>query len=685
MQKRNKREFLKAFGIFSALFVGLFVFLFFIFQFYITPQAEKDKYDYYSVMSKNTSAKIMVEGSNVLTQSFRATDSIIGYELFLGFTEEKLEERANQSVNGEWVRVKGDVTVSLIDDQGVVLDCYELNEDQWNEALYFGRLMRYYEHPFEGGVRGRLFTLKVETNLPKNSEIFFYASDADYYKEGEMTVNGEADARDMTFFASSSTYTMLRLIFLAFSAGILLVFALCYWCIYFFRAKPHIIFLVAVLLFGIGYTVMMTPYTVPDERAHYYTSYRVANILLGVDETDNPNKTLYVRACDTDYNGINYDWRGRTREPAVSTYAAVINTFLGKEENKQDFVQISADAISGNYVSYIPAGIGIAVGRALGASSVTTFYLGRLMNLLLFAILGMLAVRKMPFGKNMLFPVALLPMAMQQIASYSYDSVIFAFAVYFIATCLSLAYKQERVRIWDVISILLCALVFCAPKSGIYVLLLGFGLIVLFNKKIPAWQRYSTAASAAVAGIAFLLIFNIHRVGSHVGAETEITYTLSWILENPRGFLELCAKTYFVEKEKIVFSPFGSDMAWHTKVERTFALPMCLLMVLASLRSPTLQEKVMRKTDNAVIGVVVLATIGAFGLAAVLWTQTSYDYIWGIQTRYVLPILPLILLLFRNAPVICKKDITGFLLNALVLANGLYMVDALNVFLNASV
>lgn len=685
MNNEKKKALLKALGIFAALFIILAFFLFFVFEFYITPQAEKDKYDYYSVMSKNTNDIIMVEGSHVLTQTFTAKDSIGGFDLFVGFTEEKLEERAKQSVNGEWVRVKGDVTISLIDENGSVLDCYEMDEDQWNEALFFGRIMRYYNSPIVGDVRGHTYTLKVETNLAKDAGIFFYISDADFYQEGEMTVDGASYDRDLGFFISSPNYTMLCLIFLAFSAVILLLFTVSYWCIYFFHAKPHIIFLIVVLLLGTVYTVLMTPYTVPDEKAHFYTAYRVSNILLGTEATDTPDKSVAVRACDTDYNGIIYDWRGRSREPAVSTYAAAINAALGAKENKDDFVILQSNAISGNYVCYIPAGIGIAIGRALGASSVVTFYLGRFMNLLLFAILGMLAMRKMPFSRNILFPVALMPMAMQQVASYSYDSVIFAFAVYFVAACLDLAYQRNRVRIWDWIALVLCAVVFCAPKSGIYVLLLGVGLIILFNTSIPSRQRWLTAASIAAIGIFLLLAFNLHRVGEHVGGETEITYTLDWLLENPREFVNLWGKTYFVEKEKIVYSLFGSDMAWHTKVERTFALPMCLFMVLASLRSPKMQEKSMRKTDNIFILLVVLAVIAGFCAAAFLWTQTEYDYIWGIQTRYVLPILPLILLLFRNAPIACKKDITSFLINGLVLINGLYIVDALNVFLNASV
>ena len=67
--------------------------------------------------------------------------------------------------------------------------------------------------------------------------------------------------------------------------------------------------------------------------------------------------------------------------------------------------------------------------------------------------------------------------------------------------------------------------------------------------------------------------------------------------------------------------------------------------------------------------------------AAFLWTPNGETYVFGLQTRYMIPVLPMILLLLRVPAVSCRKDITDFLTVTAVLANAWYIVDALNVTL----
>ena len=50
----------------------------------------------------------------------------------------------------------------------------------------------------------------------------------------------------------------------------------------------------------------------------------------------------------------------------------------------------------------------------------------------------------MPFGKEVLFGVYMLPMTLHLAASLSYDVMIISLSSYFAAVCLHLAYKAER-------------------------------------------------------------------------------------------------------------------------------------------------------------------------------------------------------------------------------------------------
>lgn len=680
MEKTKQRPLWQVLCIFAAIFLVLTIFLGVIFQFYITPQAAEKNMGYYSVNCKNGKAQyVLPADAFTLRQSFVAKDSMSGYEIFVGFTEEKATERAEQSSDGEWIKVNGELHIRLLDSNGNVLDDYALDNAQLNESLYLGRVIRNFDSVISGNVRGQTFTLEITGDFPKDSGVYFGVSDYDYYLDGELTENGTPLSADIAFYILSPIYTMTRLLFLAFAVGLLAAFTIVYFCAYVFRVKKHMLFFVTVCIMGVGYTALITPFAAPDETVHYYTAYRFANVLTGTEQTDTPNETVYVRACDTDYDGRLSNFYGKNYVPTVSTYATAINNILGVKESEEE-IEFPSEFISGNYVCYVASGFGIAIGKALHLSSALTMYLGRMLNLLLFAFLGACAVKKIPFGKNIFFVAALLPLTLQQAASFSYDTVIMAFAFYYLAECVHLAYTAEKIRIWDIVQLVVCMAVFCAPKAGVYIVLLAALPIILFNKKLPKKQSVGLLGGITACAVLWLVLFNMHRLGDSGGDNTVNTYTLSYIFDNIKGFISLWVNAFFAEKETWMYSLFGSKMAWvNMDVEKTWALVFASLLLAGSIRYSKTKEPQMRNTDKLFFGVAVLLCIAGFCAAAYLWTPSGSPYVVGLQTRYIIPVLPMILLLLRVPSVSCRKDITNFLTVAAVLANALYIVDALKV------
>lgn len=685
MEKTKQKPLWQVLCIFAAIFLVLSIFLGVIFQFYITPKADENSNGYYSVNCKNRNAQYMIPADAfTVRQSFIAKDSISGYEIFVGFTEEKSAEREALSSNGTWIDIYGKLRIRLLDSNGNVLDDYVLDHTQLNAAWYFGRIIRNFDSLIFGDVRGQTYTLEITGDFPKDSGIYFEVSDYDYYLDGELTANGAPLSADIAFYMLSPIYTMARLLFLAFAVGILAAFTIVYFCAYVFRVKKHTLFFVTVFIMGLGYTALITPFAAPDETVHYYTAYRFANAITGTEQTETPNETVYVRACDTDYDGRLSNFYGKNYVPTVSTYATAVNNVLGVGESEEE-IELSSAFISGNYVCYAASGIGIAIGKALHLSAVLTMYLGRMMNLLLFAFLGACAVKKIPFGKNIFFAAALLPLTLQQAASFSYDAVIIAFAFYYLAECMYLAYTAEKIRLWDIVQLVLCMTVFCAPKAGIYIVLLGVLPIILFNKKLPKKQQIGLICGIAVCALVWLAVFNVSRLsGTGYSDDDTVYYSLGYIFENPLGFVRLWANTYFQEKETWLYSLFGSDMAWvNLKVEKSWAVVFIILLFVGSIRYSKTVEPKIRNTDKIFLGGVSLLCIAGFCAAAFLWTPIGESHVFGLQTRYMIPVLPMILLLLRMPAVSCRKDITNFLTVTAVLANALYIVDALNVTLLA--
>ena len=70
-----------------------------------------------------------------------------------------------------------------------------------------------------------------------------------------------------------------------------------YWMVFIKKSKLENIYLVAVLVLGLFYSLVLVPFSVPDESMHASSIYRITNDIMGVEETEDPN-TIYKRYDD---------------------------------------------------------------------------------------------------------------------------------------------------------------------------------------------------------------------------------------------------------------------------------------------------------------------------------------------------------------------------------------------------
>lgn len=103
-------------------------------------------------------------------------------------------------------------------------------------------------------------------------------------------------------------------------------------------------------------------------------------------------------------------------------------------------------------LAYVPQALGLLWQEYLDLTA-SPFYIWAGFESPAFAAVGVLTIKRLPFGKNVFFGVSILPMSLHLAASLSYDVVILAFTGYFTAVCLDLAYKADTVKVKDVIAL----------------------------------------------------------------------------------------------------------------------------------------------------------------------------------------------------------------------------------------
>ena len=93
-------------------------------------------------------------------------------------------------------------------------------------------------------------------------------------------------------------------------------------------------------------------------------------------------------------------------------------------------------------VMYLPQAAGMALVRAFGGSALSLVFAARFLNLLAFLLLTSAAICRMPFGREILCGVGLLPMTLHLAASMSYDAGILGCSFLLCAEIFRFAYGR---------------------------------------------------------------------------------------------------------------------------------------------------------------------------------------------------------------------------------------------------
>lgn len=209
-----------------------------------------------------------------------------------------------------------------------------------------------------------------------------------------------------------------RSYFLLICALLLLFAALAYFFLRMVRVPVWKCFLPLGLIAGIAFSLLVPVYGVPDEPNHMDTAYRYSNLIMGVGDTGDPDK-IWQRQCDSRAKELlGYDVE------SGSYYQVYVHTFEYAPDT--DLIQVAYTDTStlAPAVCFIPAALGLTLGRVLHLSGLLTLQLARLFNLLAFLLLTQFALAILPFGRNTMALVSFLPVTLQQACSASYDAVL---------------------------------------------------------------------------------------------------------------------------------------------------------------------------------------------------------------------------------------------------------------------
>lgn len=485
-----------------------------------------------------------------------------------------------------------------------------------------------------------------------------------------------------------------------------------------------------VLALGILFNMVLPPYSAPDEQFHINQSFTLASTIYNpyLPVAQSQIHSSLRRPSDVDV--IVQDG-----ETTVFTWQHIAKNLLTTNSDPfthtQDYDEYQVDS---SYTMYWISALGVLAGFLLRLGFIPTLFLGRLTNLVFFAFLAAWAVKRTPVAKAVFASVALLPMTLHLAASYSRDSNLLALCLLFAALVLDLAFAPREQIGWKqlilpalagllivpskIVYFPLALLVFLIPaarlgrfskafKSGFLALCLVIfffnagGQVILNdfmsgNTQVAAGAA-STSVSAETAETAQSTAEPAQSASESAAQSTasvpessegatapqmeeapvqddSVCYTLPYILSHPLDTLELAIRSVVENGDHYVKTLIGGTLSYFdpgVQIAWTWMAALMILLVLAWLQ-PGFELPVWAKAVCLLIG---LACCGLAVLGCISWTPTYYTTIYGLQGRYFLPVLSL-LLLARPKRLLLQTDCTRGLIYAVTLVDILVLLNA---------
>ncbi len=373
-------------------------------------------------------------------------------------------------------------------------------------------------------------------------------------------------------------------------------------------------------------------------------------------------KKHFMSALNISYFNFNYEKDPITdlsieKLPQLSKFT-IIDEFLknnyepekSEEVNLEDSPSTPAGYLA---IFYIVPAIGIQIAKLLGGSIIDLYIMGRIFNLMLYGVLISIAVKLLPYKKNIFMVVFLMPMSLLLAASYSIDGICIGFVSLFIAYCLKLKKEKEVIGLKDFFILLGMFIILLLAKTMAYIMV---GFIVFMLPIIPTLKKNKKylpiiiTIFIIVCIVLTILLVYIKETkiasDSRAPGNVNVSDQLTNVINNPL----YTARVLILHVKNTLFN-FNWIAMLHYDVffgatGPAVMLPLMIFILYVALIEDDYNFKI---SDKIIMITSFLLTFFMTSMILYLvFSEVKSLSISGYQTRYILPILPLLLFCISN-------------------------------------
>ena len=432
---------------------------------------------------------------------------------------------------------------------------------------------------------------------------------------------------------------------------------------------PQILFLIVAGVFGLLMVFVTPMFHVPDEQAHFYKAFGVAEgHLFWTKKAQGEGWDL---PSSVEALSSSLDFRNFNTKPGLKIDKKKVGRALRiplNSSNRTFLGNVTTTRVSP--IPYLPEAIGIDIGWICGFSPLAIAYMGRAFNLLAWLIIVFLAISITPVLKWTFFLLGVMPMAVHLAGSLSGDTVTTAMAFLFVAFVLRLALAKDKDRVnrRDLVLLFILAPLLALVKAPYYLLAFTF-LMIPVSKFRDRRAYYATFALlimlVVVIGVGWSSMQmpsgRLQSKNTEAPAQSKNTEApapssqMSYVIHHPFTYGVTLLRTINVKKEFYLSSFVGAFGWFEAGLPAWF--PYFYLFALLGVTVLDKDQEIMVGRRQRLTGVATLL-VAVFVIFTALyngWSAVGANLIKGVQGRYLIPLAPLLFLLFYNQKIAYEK------------------------------
>ena len=434
----------------------------------------------------------------------------------------------------------------------------------------------------------------------------------------------------------------------------------------------HRVYLILGLSFGLLFAFISVPCRIPDEGVHIAGAYDLSNLVFGVRPE---NGKVVMRASDV--NQIAHNLTDAFSDPGPAILEEFWNSLTDPFSPVDQTLKASPyDTNAAAPLQYLVPAVGLTAGRLLGLNANAAFLLGRFCNLIFFTLLTAFAIKVIPAGKMVLFVLALMPMTLQQAASFSYDAFVNVLSFVIFAMTLHLYYEEEKnvKKAWGMFAVLaLASLLLLPTKFNACLAICLFPAVLLFKKGAGKKQRLAAGGLifAELCMLAYDVVLPMFTAGGRYGTSAYLSemgtqgYSISYLLSDLPEFWRIFNSVLYA-LGGYFHSFVGESLGWlSVYVDNIVVLILFALFVVACFR----REGEIRLTPAVRILLFLAGLITAAGSVAGMlftWTPLGSKMVMGVQGRYFICCAPALFLPFKAKETTVGKTVDDRMILVLI-------------------